>query len=198
MPSPYRPAGIPPGHSAPLPIVHAGKLYTTPTVLSSGEALKKNEFCIDFVQFRALLASPSAPGISPSFPADCLLPTAYCRLPLPLLLPQASSPKPQESCAPFCSRRPRPLACPGLPVGPPRARATARGFALLSSPRSQCALRFFCFPPFSHFSFNLQSTFDIRQCPKSPASSLKTPLDAAHPPHPGPPHCAGIGPALQA
>ncbi len=37
-------------------------------------------------------------------------------------------------CAPFCSRRPRPLACPGLPVGPPRARATARGFPLFSLP----------------------------------------------------------------
>ena len=38
--------------------------------LSSGNTPQKTEFCIDFVQFRALLASPSAPGISPSFPCQ--------------------------------------------------------------------------------------------------------------------------------
>ncbi len=37
----FAPQGIHPGYSAPSPIVPAGKHYTTPTVLSSGEALKK-------------------------------------------------------------------------------------------------------------------------------------------------------------
>ncbi len=37
----FAPQGIHPGYSAPSPIVPAGKHYTTSTVLSSGEALKK-------------------------------------------------------------------------------------------------------------------------------------------------------------
>ena len=44
LPPPYRPEGIPPGHSVPLPIVPAGKLYTTRTVLSSGENFKMANF----------------------------------------------------------------------------------------------------------------------------------------------------------
>ncbi len=40
----FAPQGVPPGHSAPSPIVPAGKLNTTSTVLSSGEALKKTNF----------------------------------------------------------------------------------------------------------------------------------------------------------
>jgi len=40
----FAPQGIPPGHFAPSPVVPAGKLYTTPTMLSSGEGLKKSNF----------------------------------------------------------------------------------------------------------------------------------------------------------
>ncbi len=54
----FAPQGIHPGYSAPSPIVPAGKLYTTSTVLSSVEALKKTEFCIDFVQFCAGFCAP--------------------------------------------------------------------------------------------------------------------------------------------
>ncbi len=88
----FAPQGIHPVYSAPSPIVPTGKLYTTSTVLSSGEALKKNEFCIDFVQFRAGHCAPfcSRRG-SPSFPADCLLPTATATATSPSLKPQAPS-----------------------------------------------------------------------------------------------------------
>ena len=47
----FAPQGAPSGHSVPSPIVPAGKLNTTRTVLSSGDTPKKNEFCIDFVKF---------------------------------------------------------------------------------------------------------------------------------------------------
>ena len=60
------------------PIVPAGKLYTTPTMLSSGEALKKTNFVGIMWNSSPVIASPFAPGGSLPFPANCLLPTAYC------------------------------------------------------------------------------------------------------------------------
>ena len=63
-------------NSAPSPIVPAGKLYTTSTVLSSGEGLKKRNFVRVLSNFAPVLASPFAPGA----PLSILffLPTANC------------------------------------------------------------------------------------------------------------------------
>ncbi len=77
----FAPQGVPPGHSAPSPIVHAGKHYTTSTVLSSGEALKKTNSVGVLSNFAPVIAPPFAPGGPLSFP--CQLPTANCYCPLP-------------------------------------------------------------------------------------------------------------------
>ncbi len=52
------------GHSAPPPIVPASKLYTTPTMLSSGSTPKKKEFCRDSVEF---CAGPFFPNATPIY-----------------------------------------------------------------------------------------------------------------------------------
>ena len=44
---------VPPGHSAPSPIVPASKLYTTPTMLSSGDTPKKRNFVGILLNFGA-------------------------------------------------------------------------------------------------------------------------------------------------
>ena len=91
QPSPaglYSSAMIMMPHIAPLPLplrwMWSGKLYTTPTVLSSGEGLGKNEFCRGFVQFCAGHCAPFCSRRLPFFSlptAYCQLPTAYCQLP---------------------------------------------------------------------------------------------------------------------
>ncbi len=58
----FAPQGIHPGYSAPSPIVPAGKHYTTPTVLSSGEALKKTNSVRVLSNFALVIAPPFAPG----------------------------------------------------------------------------------------------------------------------------------------
>ncbi len=75
----FVPQGIHPGHSAPSPILPAGKHYTTSTVLSSGEALKKTNSVGIMLNSSPVIAPPFAPGGSLSFPADCRLPAAKAR-----------------------------------------------------------------------------------------------------------------------
>ena len=58
----FAPQGIHPGRSEPSPIVPAGKLDTTPTVLSSGEALKKTNSVGVLLNSSLVLAPPFAPG----------------------------------------------------------------------------------------------------------------------------------------
>ncbi len=60
----FAPQGIHPGYSAPSPVMPAGKLYTTSTVLSSGNTPPKTVFCIDFVQF---CAGPLFPNATPFY-----------------------------------------------------------------------------------------------------------------------------------
>jgi len=67
----FAPQGVPLGHSAPSPIVPAGKLYTTRTMLPSGEGLKKRNFVGIMWNSSPVLASPFAPGGSLSFPCHC-------------------------------------------------------------------------------------------------------------------------------
>ncbi len=56
-------------HSAPSPIVPASKLYTTRTMLSSGEAFKKKNFVGILSNSSPVLASPFAPGGLARWPA---------------------------------------------------------------------------------------------------------------------------------
>ena len=75
----FVPQGVPPGHSAPSPIVPAGKLNTAQTMLPSGEGLKKRNIVWILFNSSPVIASPFAPGGALSFP--CQLPTAYYLLP---------------------------------------------------------------------------------------------------------------------
>ncbi len=56
-------------HSAPSPIVPASKLYTTPTMLSSGNTPKKMNFVGVLSNSSPVLASPFAPGGLARWPA---------------------------------------------------------------------------------------------------------------------------------
>ena len=64
-----------PAHGEAVP---AGKLYTTQTMLPSGEGLKKLNFVGILLNSSPVLASPFAPG--GSLPILFFLPTAYCQL----------------------------------------------------------------------------------------------------------------------
>ena len=108
------PLSLAPG-PAPSPIVPAGKLDTTSTVLSSGEALKKTNFVGVLSNFALVIASPFAPGGYLPFP--CRLPTADCRL------PTANYQLPTANCWSVAEIPPTPL-----PAGPVPPTAGRRGY----------------------------------------------------------------------
>ena len=81
----FAPQGVPPGHSAPSPIVPAGKLNTTRTMLSSGEGLKKRNFVGIMLNYAPVLS-----GLTDQFPFF-ILHFSICILQFSLPAPAARS-----------------------------------------------------------------------------------------------------------
>ncbi len=127
-------------NSAPSPIVPAGKLYTTQTMLPSGKNFKMRNFGGVLSNSSPVIASPFAPGGSRS--SSCPLPTANCLLPTAnCYFPQPPCPSPQKKAASSGSPSPpawmRPAAacrggCPARCGGPGKGPGPSPGLSCCS------------------------------------------------------------------